>query len=745
MLRSLRLTAKLGLCASAFIIPIAYLLFLLVSAQNTVIRFAGAELAGARYLKVLGHTQVELARAALGGAGQGPALTSAVVGADAAYADATGTEGLARGTVVALEGAVGATQVTAARGQLHKLIGRVGDTSNLILDNVLESYYLTDAVLNRMPDLVDQVADLALLLRVAGSDPGARQQLDVAVGRLDSVLEGLTESFASAIGANHDGTLRVALEARAAGLKTVVSEQLATLQKGNHATFDAAGLLGQIESVQVRGGVELERLLADRTAAEIRAQLTETGVTALLFLLVVGMVVWITVRQVTSPLNALAGATQLMAAGDLDATLPTPRGRDEVGRLVISISAFRDALRRSRALEAESATAHQIQLVRYEATTTLARDFNNVISGQLAEVAAAADMLRDTATGMTDRAGRASTRAAEVQEQADTATQNASLVAAAAEQLAASSQEIAAQVERSATATRNVASQSAVARGLVDELTQVVIGTSQVVDFIAGIAGQTNLLALNATIEAARAGDAGKGFAVVAQEVKTLATQTARATGDIAARIEAVRQSAGRAAEVIRGVADMVGEVDHSGAAIAAAVTQQGAATDEISRNVQQSAQCTGAVSDSLGAVRMDADDTRGTAEGLLGSATELSGKAALLRGEIEEFLTAMGEASDRRLYPRREITLAVTLERPGMPAVNARLINLSAAGAALHTTLAAPADTMLTLSGLMPAPIAARVVTQANGMLHLQFRQDAAGRGELERYLHSLGHAKAA
>ena len=167
----------------------------------------------------------------------------------------------------------------------------------------------------------------------------------------------------------------------------------------------------------------------------------------------------------------------------------------------------------------------------------------------------------------------------------------------------------------------------------------------EVVKLIADIAGQTNLLALNATIEAARAGEAGKGFAVVASEVKNLATQTAKATEDITAQVNAIQAATKDSVQAISGIGKTIGEINQIATAIASAVEEQGAATQEIARNVQQAAQGTHQVSANIGGVTAATGQTGQAASEVLGAADGLSKQAAALQAEIETFVVAIRAA----------------------------------------------------------------------------------------------------
>ena len=160
------------------------------------------------------------------------------------------------------------------------------------------------------------------------------------------------------------------------------------------------------------------------------------------------------------------------------------------------------------------------------------------------------------------------------------------------------------------------------------------------VKLISDIASQTNLLALNATIEAARAGEAGKGFAVVAAEVKNLANQTAKATEEIGQQIASIQTATQDSVGAIKGIGQTIEQISHIATTIASAVEEQGAATQEIARNVQEASKGTQEVSSNIVTVTKAANDTGSAATQVQSSSGELAQSAAMMRKQVDEFLT---------------------------------------------------------------------------------------------------------
>lgn len=354
----------------------------------------------------------------------------------------------------------------------------------------------------------------------------------------------------------------------------------------------------------------------------------------------VGLGAWIGTFLLSRPLRRVSGVLQQMAAGNYDIELETRRSRDEVGAIWDATEHFRDALIEGERLKSEQAAIDaRAEESKRAMLNELAEAFEAQVIGVVRSVSAAAAQLEKHAAAMTAAAEATNYKSLAVSSASDQATNNVHTVASAAEQLSASIREIGQQVTNAAAIASEGAQQAGstvqVVRGL-DESAQRI---GEVIRLINDVAAQTNLLALNATIEAARAGEAGKGFAVVAMEVKNLAAQTAKATEEIAAQINAVQAATGDVVRAIEGISETIARIDEISATIASSVEEQGAATGEIARNVQQAAQGTQEVSANISDVTQAAADTGRVASEIVSAASELTDQAERLREEVDRFI----------------------------------------------------------------------------------------------------------
>ena len=275
----------------------------------------------------------------------------------------------------------------------------------------------------------------------------------------------------------------------------------------------------------------------------------------------------------------------------------------------------------------------------------IADGFEARVGQTMQPLSGAAARLEAASASLAATSAQTSERAAAVAAAIEEASLNVRTVADAADQLAASIEEVTRQVAQSSTVTGRAAVDARHTDEIVGALSENARRIGDVVGLIASIAGQTNLLALNATIEAARAGDAGKGFAVVASEVKNLASQTARATGEIGEQIRAIQSSTAEAVAAIRGIAGTIEEILAISGTIAAAVGEQGAATSAIARNVRQAAEATRHVTDNIAEVRHSATDAGAAAAGVAEDSATLRGRTAQLGEEMAGFLQSLRAA----------------------------------------------------------------------------------------------------
>ena len=357
--------------------------------------------------------------------------------------------------------------------------------------------------------------------------------------------------------------------------------------------------------------------------------------------------------------------------GDMEARIIDIRDRGEIGRLLHAVNAFADrsdAFVREAQASLEAVSEHRYHRLVVErgmvgsfrhgaqtinrATSAMAgkiatfkgvtERFESSAKAVVSTVAAASTELCATAGGMSDIAGSTNREAMAVAAAAEQASGNVQMVATAADQLAASISEISDQIVRSADVAHQAVLRAQRADADVSGLDETAGRIGEVLTLIRAIAAQTNLLALNATIEAARAGEAGKGFAVVAGEVKNLANQTAQATEDIAQHVGAMQAATRQAVEAIRGIGEVIAEVDETMITISTALEQQRAATDEIARNVEQASDGTSSVATRIHAVTEGAEETGAASQEVLSAASELSVQSERLGNEMDEFLRAL-------------------------------------------------------------------------------------------------------
>jgi methyl-accepting chemotaxis protein len=349
---------------------------------------------------------------------------------------------------------------------------------------------------------------------------------------------------------------------------------------------------------------------------------------------------YIVLFRVTGPIGRMTGAMSRLAAGNIEIDIPWASRRDEIGEMGRALEIFRGNTIEKAELELErQAKDKETRTEKRRGIMELARRFEVEVKGVVDAVSEEAEGMREAANSMTRAAEDGSGQAAAVAAASREASVNVTTVATAAEELSASIAEIGRQAEQSAEISGRAVDHARSTDVTVHQLSDAAARIGEVVGLINDIAGQTNLLALNATIEAARAGEAGKGFAVVAQEVKNLANQTAKATGEISAQITAIQDQTNSAVVDIRGIRDVIGEINDISTTIASAVEQQGISTHEIARNVQQAARGTGEVDAKIEIVSKAASDTGAAAGQVLSATDSLARRAEELSRKLENFL----------------------------------------------------------------------------------------------------------
>lgn len=390
-------------------------------------------------------------------------------------------------------------------------------------------------------------------------------------------------------------------------------------------------------------GMAVKKDLAFASLAKFRVSAAIATVIATIIMIVV--LGYFLRRLVLRPVQDITVAMDELAKGNNAVEITGVGRQDEIGEMADAVLVFkqnaieRDTMR-ERQIAEEAAKAERVKRVEH-----LIGEFDSNVGEVLGTITASSSDLEKTAENLNSTAESSAQSATTVAAASEEASTNVRSVAAASEELATSISEIARRVNQS----REIAERASGAASKTDQTVQSLVVTteriSQIVSLINDIAAQTNLLALNATIEAARAGEMGKGFAVVASEVKSLADQTSKATDEIASQINAMQSVSHEAATAIRGIGDVIGEINEISSEISVAVEQQGYATQEIAQNVNEAAKGTQEVSESTVLVTEGANETKRSAGSVLNAALDLSTKSGDLSNKVQDFVSSIRAA----------------------------------------------------------------------------------------------------
>jgi methyl-accepting chemotaxis protein len=404
------------------------------------------------------------------------------------------------------------------------------------------------------------------------------------------------------------------------------------------ATAEAARLRQAVEGSIARQGT-FAQTLSGRAISQIRVGRILLVILSIAALAAAGLIAWLYVgRSIVGRLTLLSGAMRRIADGESDVAVPVG-GRDEIAGMAKALLVFRQAIAEvsvARQREADRAEDSEQRRQRVQAAT---QNFERAVNEVIQALDGASKSMDGCAHIMADAADHNKTRAAAAATASEEATTNVSNVAMAAEEIAQSVEEISTQAARSAHIARQASGETKAIIATVEQLVASVGQINNVSNLIRDVAAQTNLLALNATIEAARAGDAGRGFAVVAQEVKSLAGQTEKATGDITHQISSIEVTTSQVVQAMKSIAGTIAQLDENASDISVAVQQQDAVSKEIARSANAAAERTRDVAMSVVQVADAAAKTGQVASAVLNAGGELAERSGKLRAEVERFL----------------------------------------------------------------------------------------------------------
>jgi methyl-accepting chemotaxis protein len=654
--RSIRF--RIWVIAVVLLIPQAIQFYLLNERARADISFSEKERAGVVYLRAVWPVRVA-ASIASGQSGEikdASALLKPLLEQQARFGTLLGTEKEAGQLINALKSAPGAAATHQISLYTDALIEKIGDTSNLILDPDLDSYYLMSLAVERFIDLSREAAETVLAAQAVAkattmsiAPTGAYHSWS---SRVQSSREKIAKARNSAENNTKDTTLKPRLETRfdeffsAYGRFFAESELFHVyISAGDKKGLDTARLekanlelqsaLAAVYDVTLGG---LDQLLETRIGKHASDRNRDMMIAAFAILVAYSLA-YSVVQQVMRSMFTLRNGLIKMAEGDLTTKMAGTGRRDEMGSLARAATRLRDSIVERLNTNFSEERDELMRREHTRAVAVVADDLRDTVQNSIASIDKLGLELSQSVQFVSDSAISTRTAINSSVEALDSASANVRAATEGLVDVSNAVSEIAEQAAAAASVSREAKAGGELAKARAADLSNSMREIEAILKMVQSIAGQTNLLALNATIEAARAGEAGRGFAIVAQEVKNLAMQTAKATDDINGRMATVANFSDAVSDAIDNIVVSIASVDTAAVSIASAVEQHNVTTATISERVREAVVGSAQAVAQIENVATAADTTGQIADDLDGLARKLSGEASHLKSETNRLI----------------------------------------------------------------------------------------------------------